>query len=237
MSLQLTGFNGSQVGATPFAAGLVGDPRGVGAANCCGGTADRVTFSRDALGLCAQGNMGMEALSMSWTARLMQFLMSLLQRFMQGGLPNAGGLTGGMPGIGAPGSGAANAPDLDAIRGGTAFGSSLAKDAFANANGPGGWCFRWVSQALRRHGVNTSGASAYMAADQLAKSNKFQEVKGLSRNDLRQLPPGAVVVWHHAPGQPHGHISIADGRGNEASDKIRKQTTTYPSTFRVFLPR
>lgn len=89
--------------------------------------------------------------------------------------------------------------------------------------------------ALERQGMKLDGISAYMAADQLAKNNRFQEVK-VARDKLRDLPPGATVVWNKGPGHPHGHISIALGNGREASDVIRNQIVNYPSSFRVFMP-
>ncbi|MGE0490768.1 MAG: hypothetical protein AB7S38_16295, partial [Vulcanimicrobiota bacterium] len=125
--------------------------------------------------------------------------------------------------------------DLGSIQGGTPWGRSLASDAARNAIGPGGWCYKWVANALGRHGVNVHGASAYMAADQLAGNPKFREVR-VPANQLRNLPPGAVVVWNRGAGHPHGHISIALGDGREASDKIRNQITNYGTSFRVFLP-
>lgn len=100
----------------------------------------------------------------------------------------------------------------------------------------GGYCYRGVKYHLRKIGVNLTGRSAYMAADQLARSNRFREVR-VSRSQLRQLPAGAIVVWNRGPGKPHGHISIANGRGQEASGRIRNQIVNYPSTHRVFLPR
>ena len=102
--------------------------------------------------------------------------------------------------------------------------------------GSGRNCYRGVKWALARQGVNLHGVSAYMAAGQLARNGNFQEVRGLSRGDLRGLPPGAVVVWNRGPGHPHGHISVALGNGTEASDVIRRQIQNYPSSFRVFMP-
>jgi hypothetical protein len=159
-----------------------------------------------------------------------------------GGLPGASSFLGGSPsrgggGAASGGGGASSAGAVDpgAMKG-TSFGSKLAKDAAANANGPGGYCYKWVGNALRRHGVNTSGASAYMAGDQLAKSSKFREVK-VKPQDLKKLPAGAVVVWNKGAGHPHGHISIALGNGKEASDKLRDQITNYGTSVRVFLPK
>ncbi len=122
------------------------------------------------------------------------------------------------------------------LGGGTAWGKSLANDAKNHAvTGPGGWCYKYVAQALARHGVNVSGASAYMAADQLAGKKEFREVK-VSQADLKKLPAGAIVVWNKGNGHEHGHISIALGDGREVSDLIRNQTTNYGTSYRVFLP-
>ena len=101
-----------------------------------------------------------------------------------------------------------------------------------------GYCYRGVKHHLRQVGVNLTGGSAYMAADQLARSGRFREVR-VSRQQLRSLPAGAVVVWDRNPsaGKRHGHISIATGDGREASDRIRRQSVNYPSRHRVFIPR
>ena len=99
-----------------------------------------------------------------------------------------------------------------------------------------GYCYRGVKHHLRQIGVNLTGGSAYQAADQLAQSGRFREVQ-VSREQLRSLPAGAVVVWNRGNGRRHGHISIAMGDGREASDRIRRQITNYPNSYRVFLPQ
>ena len=120
------------------------------------------------------------------------------------------------------------------------FGDKLAKDAERIAKsgvaGSGHNCKRGVRMAMEKSGMKLDGVSAYMAADQLAKNKNFHEEKGLSRADLKDLPPGATVVWNKAKGHPHGHISIAMGNGREASDVMRNQITNYPSSYRVFYP-
>ncbi|MGI5844961.1 MAG: hypothetical protein ACOX9B_12400 [Candidatus Xenobium sp.] len=119
---------------------------------------------------------------------------------------------------------------------GTAWGRSLASDALRHSvKGPGGWCYKYVAQALARHGVSVHGASAYMAADQLATKKEFREVK-VSQADLKNLPAGAIVVWNKGNGHPHGHISISLGDGREVSDLVRNQITNYGTSYRVFLP-
>ena len=205
---------------------------------------------------------GYPAMSRAANSSSMMIMMNQMMRIMLGfmsgmmgglsptvGLPAGpafGSRAGGAPGLGnflgSGGGGstaaASSAPtaDVGSLQGGSSFGKKLAVDAERNANGPGGYCFKWVSQALRRHGVQTSGASAYMAADQLAKNDKFKEVR-VSPKDFKKLPPGAVVVWNKGPGHPHGHISIALGDGREASDKIRNQITNYGTSARVFIPK
>lgn len=137
------------------------------------------------------------------------------------------------------GSGAgAGAVDPSQFSGGTDAGRRLAAEAKAeatNGDSQGGWCYRDVGRALAKIGINVSGASAYMAADQLAKNPKVKEIK-VSQADLPKLPPGAIVVWDKGPGHEHGHISVAMGDGHEASDLMRNQITNYGTSFRVFMP-
>jgi len=159
----------------------------------------------------------------------------------QSGASPAGGMSApsGGAGGGSSSSGAgAGAVDPSQFSGGTDAGRKLAAAAKAeatNGDSKGGLCFRDVSRALRTMGINTSGASAYMAADQLANNPKVKEIK-VAQGDLAKLPPGAIVVWDKGPGHPHGHISISTGDGMEASDIMRKQITNYGTSFRVFMP-
>ncbi len=120
------------------------------------------------------------------------------------------------------------------------FGEKLARDARRIAEsgvaGSGRNCKRGVRMAFEKNGMGLTGGSAYQAADQLAKNKNFHEVKGLSRQELKDLPPGATVVWNKGKGRPHGHISIAQGNGREASDVMRNQIVNYPTSYRVFYP-
>jgi hypothetical protein len=101
-------------------------------------------------------------------------------------------------------------------------------------------CYAGVKMALSHLGVKLTGSSAYQAAPQLAQNPNFHEAEGISRDNLRDLPQGAVVVWNRNPaaGKAYddGHISVALGNGQEASDRIRPQTHSFPSSYRVFMP-
>jgi hypothetical protein len=123
-------------------------------------------------------------------------------------------------------------------------------------------CYEGVSRVLSglNPPINLSGKSAYMAADQLRQLNdRFQEVKltcppdEATRNYLKSLPAGAVVVWGPSRnaakradnpdnGYSHGHISVALGNGYEFSDRDRPQITGTRDPERygsvtVFLPK
>lgn len=121
------------------------------------------------------------------------------------------------------------------------LGRSLAADAAREAGRRGtvGNCYNAVADSVDRTvGRFLTGRHAYMAADQLAKHAKFQEVK-VSPTDLKKLPAGSIVVWGKTNASPHGHISVALGDGREASDHIQKQITSLrgANNFRVFLPK
>ena len=99
-----------------------------------------------------------------------------------------------------------------------------------------GYCYGAVADAVESVlGAFLYGASAYMAADQLAAHPRFAEV---SVSDLTGLPAGAVVVWGRGT-SAHGHISVALGDGREASDHIAPQMVYHygGAPARVFLPR
>lgn len=98
-------------------------------------------------------------------------------------------------------------------------------------------CYHFVKEGLAAEGIELTGRPAYLAANQLARNPQFQEVR-VSRDQLPDLPAGAVVVWNRnrAANHPNGHISVSLGDGREVSDRIRPQTTAYRSQFRVFLP-
>lgn len=113
--------------------------------------------------------------------------------------------------------------------------SMAARETVSEMNSTG-WCARGVRIALEKAGINGIGAaSAYQVADKIATNDNFKEIS-VSRDKLDDLPAGTVVVWDKSPGHEHGHISIADGKGNELSDHQQKQIQNRNANYRVFLP-
>ena len=117
-------------------------------------------------------------------------------------------------------------------------GNKIADEAYweARSRGTYGWCYNAVADAVERiTGAFLWGSHAYQAADQFAASPHFYEVWG---KDLRTLPAGAVVVWGKGRSRS-GHISVALGNGQEASDHIASQMTYHygGAPARVFLPK
>ncbi len=205
------------------------------------------------------GGFGVDPVLNAMQAQL-NVMMSVIEKFLMkqmasgggsGALPAAsnfgGGSSGGGSGInnflGGSGGGSnstssaggAGATSIDGVQA-AGWGQKMADEAKNHATGSGGWCFKYVAETLRKFGINTSGASAYMAADQLAKSDKVKEVK-VDPKDLKKLPAGAIVVWNKGNGHEHGHISISDGKGKEYSDVPRTQITNYGTQVRVFIPQ
>lgn len=99
-----------------------------------------------------------------------------------------------------------------------------------------GWCAKGVNRALGNAGLYVNPLpSAYMYGNVLARDSRFREVS-LTDDQIRKLPPGAIVVSaaYNSPGNPHGHISVTLGNGMEASDHI--QSLYLAGTQRVFIP-
>ncbi|MGE3726489.1 MAG: peptidoglycan-binding domain-containing protein [Candidatus Sericytochromatia bacterium] len=117
------------------------------------------------------------------------------------------------------------------------LGLALVQYSRARVIGTERYCYRFVAEAIHaKTAPFLEGYHAYMAADHLAKSRYFQEIYP-SVKMLETLPAGAIVVWGKGNSRS-GHISIADGQGNEISDHIRPQMLSHygGAKFRVFLP-
>lgn len=113
--------------------------------------------------------------------------------------------------------------------------AQVAQNVAANMN-TRGWCARGVFNALEAAGMAIPRSpSAYMAAATLARDPRFREVR-LTDAQIRNLPPGAIVVSgaYNSPGNPHGHIAVTLGNGREASDHLG--SISVNGTQRVFIP-
>ncbi len=129
------------------------------------------------------------------------------------------------------------------------IGLELAQAAMTT-RGTQGWCLAGVNDTLEEvYGVRLEYRSAYMAADALRGNDPqyadlashFVEVTDIPLNELRNLPPGAIVVWGNNGSKDggageHGHISVSLGDGRESSDCIRVQYEMSYLPYTVFLP-
>lgn len=121
---------------------------------------------------------------------------------------------------------------------GTEFGKKFAAQAEKTArriNTPG-LCLKGVNDTMQAMGLPVKReAAAYMALDDFRNNKRFQEVK-VSKEQLKSLPAGAVVIWDKGSGLPYGHISVSLGKGREASSTVRDQLLLN-TKFHVFIPK
>lgn len=121
--------------------------------------------------------------------------------------------------------------------GGSATKLAQAAEATGNRLNSRGWCAKGVADSLANAGFGgiPRQPSAYMYADVLARDSRFKEVQ-LTDDQIRKLPPGAVVVSDkfNSPGNPHGHIAVTLGNGRESSDHLGN--LYLAGTQRVFIP-
>ncbi len=73
----------------------------------------------------------------------------------------------------------------------------------------------------RTFGEFIYGDAPYMVSRQLSQHPDFREVE-VPPTDLKDLPPGAVVVWNRSLESPDGDISIALGDGREVGSDIKE---------------
>jgi len=132
--------------------------------------------------------------------------------------------------------GSASATDLNQAQG-SDFGKKFAAQAEKTANqiNTPGLCLKGVNDTMQAMGLPVHReAAAWMAVDDFQKNPKFKEVK-VSKDQLKSLPAGAVVIWDKGAGLPYGHISVSLGDGREASSKVRQQLLLN-TNYHVFLP-
>ncbi|MGM9991718.1 MAG: hypothetical protein ACI376_02570 [Candidatus Bruticola sp.] len=118
----------------------------------------------------------------------------------------------------------------------TEFGTKLAEEAKRQAEATGYFDLKAVGSALIAQGVEAGGKIASELADFAAKSDKFVECTDSKPEQLKELPPGALVVWAADSSHELGSCSIALGDGREASGVIRPQREKFSEKYRLFLP-
>ena len=80
--------------------------------------------------------------------------------------------------------------------------------------------------------------SAHMMDSELRKNNNFREIKVNSKEELRNLPAGCIVVYEAGAAgynAKHGHIEVTLGNGTAASDGITRNMR-YSNQMSVFIP-
>lgn len=107
-----------------------------------------------------------------------------------------------------------------------------------------GWCAKYVNNALENAKIvkknSTRTASAYQLAKVYAKNDALVEIK-VSRDELKNLPAGCIVVWQRGNGfgnafAKHGHVYITQGNGKATSD-YTQNIKDYGTEFTVFVPK
>lgn len=103
-----------------------------------------------------------------------------------------------------------------------------------------GWCAKGVSTAVSRVLGFYPGGNGNQIDDNLARSSKFREIKGMSLAEALKIP-GLVLSWHStssAAGQKYGHTAITWGDGHtSSSDYVENNTTNSGrSGLRIFMP-
>ena len=118
-------------------------------------------------------------------------------------------------------------------------GAKLAQTVKKNLKGFTGYCSAHVSNALAASGLGTERtASAYQMADKLAQNKNFKEIKVTSKEQLKSLPAGCIVVYAAGAANynaKHGHIEVTFGDGTAGSDG-QTRNMRYTEQMRVFVP-
>lgn len=106
-------------------------------------------------------------------------------------------------------------------------------------------CAMRVRQALEKSGAvepnETKVSSAYMLNDKYLKTGSFAKVEVNTLEELRDLPPGCIIVWERGQGfgkafAQHGHVAVTQGLGKATSD-YNQEIKNYKSKFSVYVPK
>lgn len=135
----------------------------------------------------------------------------------------------------------------DLMSGSTEFGLQIAQSSLTEAQNRNttGWCYAGVSSALSRVGISIGGPSAFCAVDELDSkyADRFTKFtsEDISKDQLKQLPAGAIVVYGSGSGYGggyHGHIYVSQGNGQETSDHVANvYPEGYGNEYYVYFPK
>jgi hypothetical protein len=117
--------------------------------------------------------------------------------------------------------------------------AATSKQMLAKKGSTSGQCVRGVNDTMSMiYGENNIKRvpSAYQEADVLAGDSRFQEIK-VSKDQLKSLPAGCIIIWGPESGNPHGHATITQGNGREISDHEQNLIVKQNSWCRVFIPK
>lgn len=135
----------------------------------------------------------------------------------------------------------ANCPSLSGVNYSAEKGQKLAEYMRAHAKGFTGYCSRHVSNGIAGVGLGTERApSAHMMDSLLAKNSNFKEITVSSKEELKNLPAGCIIVYEAGAAgynRKHGHIEVSLGNGTNASDGITRNPRYAPQgQMHVFVP-
>lgn len=104
-----------------------------------------------------------------------------------------------------------------------------------------GGCAYGVGKSIRDANIagNEVRDDAYKMADKLANNPNFRQVQ-VSREDLKKLPAGCIVIFDKGEGHKWGHATITLGDNKSACDHYEPDfaevVKNHPQNFAVFVP-
>ena len=107
-----------------------------------------------------------------------------------------------------------------------------------------GWCAKYANNAIDESGLVTKGStrreSAYMLTGAFGSNDAFAKIQ-VSKDELKDLPAGCIVVWQAGKGsgkafEEHGHVFITQGNGKATSD-YQQDIKDYGTEFSVYVPK
>ena len=117
-------------------------------------------------------------------------------------------------------------------------GQRLAADVSSHRVGFTGYCARYVADGLRRTGLGKERANATDMDNLLVNNSNYRMVKITSKEQLRSLPAGCIVVYERGAAgynAKYGHIEVTMGDGTAVSDGVTRNMR-YSENMTVFVP-